>query len=70
MSMINLAVDSAVAIAERRRNKPGRAIYSGRSRVALERNFMAFRSSNWIIVLSGFVEPLFYLLASVSESAS
>ncbi|MEN9967513.1 MAG: hypothetical protein RL036_746 [Actinomycetota bacterium] len=63
MSMINLAVDSAVAIAERRRNKPGRAIYSGRSRVALERNFMAFRSSNWIIVLSGFVEPLFYLLA-------
>jgi lipooligosaccharide transport system permease protein len=63
MSMINLAVDSAVAIAERRRNKLGKAIYSGRSRVALERNFMAFRSSNWIIVLSGFVEPLFYLLA-------
>jgi lipooligosaccharide transport system permease protein len=26
-------------------------------------SFMAFRSSNWIIVLSGFVEPLFYLLA-------
>jgi lipooligosaccharide transport system permease protein len=63
MSMINLALDSAVAIAERRRNKPGRSIYSGRARVALERNFMAFRSSNWIIVLSGFVEPLFYLLA-------
>ena len=63
MSMIGLVADSAVAIAERRQNKPGRAIYSGRSRVALERNFMAFRSSNWIIVLSGFVEPLFYLLA-------
>jgi lipooligosaccharide transport system permease protein len=63
MSMINLAVDSAVAIAERRSNKPGRSVYSGRARVALERNFMAFRSSNWIVVLSGFVEPLFYLLA-------
>lgn len=63
MSMIGLAADSAVAIAERRHNKLGRSVYSGRSRTALERNFMAFRSSNWIIVLSGFVEPLFYLMA-------
>jgi lipooligosaccharide transport system permease protein len=63
MSMIGFAADSAVAIAEKRRNKLGRSVYSGRSRVALERNFMAFRSSNWIVVLSGFVEPLFYLLA-------
>jgi lipooligosaccharide transport system permease protein len=63
MSMIGFAADSAVAIAERRRNKLGRAVYSGRSRVALERNLLAFRSSNWIIVLSGFVEPLFYLMA-------
>jgi lipooligosaccharide transport system permease protein len=63
MSMIGLAADSAVLIAERRHNKLGRSVYSGRSRVALERNIMAFRSSNWIIVLSGFVEPIFYLLA-------
>ena len=63
MSMIGLAADSAVAIAERRHNKLARSVYSGRSRVALERNIMAFRSSNWIIVLSGFVEPIFYLLA-------
>jgi lipooligosaccharide transport system permease protein len=63
MSMIGLVADSAVAIAERRHNKLGRSVYSGRSRVALERNLMAFRSTNWIIVLSGFVEPLFYLLA-------
>jgi hypothetical protein len=43
MSMIGFAADSAVAIAEKRRNKLGRSVYSGRSRVALERNFIAFR---------------------------
>jgi lipooligosaccharide transport system permease protein len=63
MSLIGLAADSAVAIAERRSKKLGRSIYSGRGGAALERNLMAFRSTNWIIVLSGFVEPLFYLLS-------
>lgn len=63
MSMINAAVDSAISIAERRRNKPGASVYSGRSRVVLERGFYALKTSNWIIVVSGFVEPVFYLLA-------
>ncbi|NDD25981.1 MAG: ABC transporter [Actinobacteria bacterium] len=38
-------------------------MYSGRSRVVLERGFYALKSSTWMVVLSGFVEPVFYLLA-------
>ncbi|MFN4847155.1 MAG: ABC transporter permease [Rhodoluna sp.] len=38
-------------------------MYSGRSRVVLERGFFALKSSTWLVVLSGFVEPVFYLLA-------
>jgi len=63
MSMINSAVDSAIAIAERRRGKPGAALYSGRPNAVLMRNVYALKSSTWLIVLSGFVEPVFYLLA-------
>ncbi len=63
MSLINASVDSAIAIAERRRNKLGSSVYSGRSSVVLERGFMALKTSNWIIVASGFVEPVLYLLA-------
>ena len=63
MSIIAAMADSAVSIAQRRSNKLGRAVYAGRSGAAFERNLTAFRSTNWIIVLSGFVEPLFYLLA-------
>ena len=63
MSLINTSVDSAIAIAERRRSKVGSGMYSGRSRVVLERGFFALKSSTWLVVLSGFVEPVFYLLA-------
>lgn len=56
-------INSAVAIAENRVGKLGERYYSGRSRVILERGFIAFRSSTWMIVLSGFVEPVLYLLA-------
>jgi lipooligosaccharide transport system permease protein len=63
MSMIHASVDSAIAIAERRSGKIGAAFYAGRTRSMLERAFMAFKTSSWIIVLSGFVEPIFYLAA-------
>lgn len=63
MSLINTTVDSAIAIAERRKNRVGAGMYSGRSRVVLERGFYALKSSTWMVVLSGFVEPVFYLLA-------
>lgn len=58
-----LIVSQAVAIQERRAKKLGSSIYSGRPFTLIERGFKAFKSSNWMVVLSGFVEPVFYLLA-------
>jgi lipooligosaccharide transport system permease protein len=37
-------------------------LYAGRSRVLLERSARTYRAS-WFVVLSGFFEPVFYLLA-------
>ena len=58
-----LVVSQAVEIQERRAKRLGTSIYSGRSLTLIERGFKAFKSSNWMVVLSGFVEPVFYLLA-------
>lgn len=58
-----MAVNSAVALAERRAGKPGSGIYSGRARVLIERGAYAAKSSNWLVIVSGFVEPVLYLLA-------
>ena len=63
MSLINATVDSAVAIAERRSGRIGAEFYAGRTSAMIERAFMAFKTSSWMVVLSGFVEPVFYLLA-------
>jgi lipooligosaccharide transport system permease protein len=63
MSLVQAAVGSAVAIAEKRRGKLGQAIYAGRPHRVLERSLFAFKSSTWIGFASGFVEPVFYLLA-------
>ena len=53
---------TAIAIAEGRKGKPGEGIYAGRSRVVLERSWIQFKSSAWIVVLSGFIEPLLNLV--------
>ena len=53
---------SAIAIAEQRKGKPGEGIYSGRAKVVLERSWIAFKSSTWMVVISGFVEPLLNLV--------
>lgn len=53
---------SAIAIAEKRRGKPGEGVYSGRARVVLERSWIQFKSSAWMVVLSGFIEPLLNLV--------
>jgi lipooligosaccharide transport system permease protein len=37
-------------------------LYAGRARVVLERNLRVFRRV-WLIIVSGFFEPVFYLLA-------
>jgi len=52
---------TAVAIAEKRRGKPGEKFYAGRSRVVLLRSWITFKSSTYLVVLSGFVEPLLNL---------
>lgn len=57
------ATSLAVAIAERRGTRPGAGIYSGRSRAVLQRNAKALRTSNLLAVLTGFVEPVLFLLA-------
>ena len=56
-------IPMAVAIAEARIGKRGERFYSGRVPQLLERGFIAFKSSTWMIVLSGFVEPVIYLLS-------
>lgn len=52
---------SAVAIAEKRRGRFGERFYAGRSRVVLQRSWITFRSSTYLVVLSGFIEPLLNL---------
>ena len=63
MSSMNIKADSAIAIAESRKGKLGAGVYSGRARVVLERGYYALKSSTWMVVASGFVEPLIYLVA-------
>ncbi|TPX03891.1 ABC transporter, partial [Schumannella luteola] len=39
------------------------ALYAGNARAVVGRGLVATRSSNWVVVISGFVEPIFYLLS-------
>jgi len=39
------------------------ALYAGNARSVLTRGLLAARSSTWVVVVSGFFEPVFYLLA-------
>jgi lipooligosaccharide transport system permease protein len=63
MSSVSVRPESAIEIAESRKGKLGAGVYSGRSRVVLERGYFALKSSTWMVVASGFVEPLIYLVA-------
>lgn len=40
-----------------------RALYAGNARSVMARGLLATRSTNWTVVVSGFFEPVFYLLA-------
>lgn len=53
---------SAIAISEKRIGKRGESVYSGRAHVVLERSWIQFKSSAWLVVLSGFIEPLLNLV--------
>jgi lipooligosaccharide transport system permease protein len=39
------------------------SLYAGNSRAVVGRGLLATKSTNWIVVLTGFVEPIFYLLS-------
>ena len=58
-----MSSESAVQIAQSRRGHLGEGSYAGRPQVLLERSWMAFKNSAWIAVLSGFFEPVLYLLS-------
>ena len=55
----------ATALSPRRRGIPASvaALSSGNVRAVLERGFSVIRNQNWLILVSGFFEPVFYLLA-------
>ncbi len=40
-----------------------RALYAGNAGAVVARGLQATKSTNWVVVLSGFVEPIFYLLS-------
>lgn len=54
---------SAVEIAQRRAGRIGAGVYAGRPTSLILRNLYALRTNNGLVFFSGFVEPVFYLLA-------
>lgn len=58
-----VAVSAAAAIAERRAGRPGSSAYAGRARAPMMRNALALRTTNTLTFLTGFVEPVIYLIA-------
>jgi lipooligosaccharide transport system permease protein len=53
----------AVQLSEGRIGKFGEKFYAGRPQQVLLRNWLSFKSSAWIAVISGFFEPVLYLLS-------
>jgi lipooligosaccharide transport system permease protein len=58
-----MITENAVTIAQSRRGHLGQGSYAGRPQVLFLRSWMAFKNSAWIAVLSGFFEPVLYLLS-------
>ncbi|WP_138443245.1 ABC transporter permease [Sinomonas susongensis] len=52
--------DDYILAADRR---PLSALYSRNARAVIERGFRVIKSQNWIVLVSGFFEPVFYLLS-------
>ena len=59
----NLVFPTAVEIAERRSGRRGADVFAGRPWALITRNIFALRTTNALVFFSGFVEPVFYLLA-------
>jgi lipooligosaccharide transport system permease protein len=62
-SMENSKTSRAVQIAQARSSRVGSSQYAGRAHTLLERSALAFRNSAWLAVLSGFLEPVLYLVS-------
>jgi lipooligosaccharide transport system permease protein len=54
---------TAVELSERRLGQFGDKYFAGRPQQVLLRNWISFKSSAWIAVVSGFLEPVLYLLS-------
>lgn len=46
-----------------RMGKPFASLYSGNARSVIARGLLATRSTNWLVMVSGFFEPVLYLLS-------
>lgn len=51
------------AAAEAARSRPFGPLYSRNARAVISRGLMATRSSNWLVMLSGFFEPVLFLVS-------
>ena len=56
-------MSNAVQIADARADRIGHQLYAGRARAIIERSLIALRSSTWVPIATGFIEPVLYLLA-------
>jgi lipooligosaccharide transport system permease protein len=56
------ATDQRLA-ASTARPRAMRALYAGNARSVMQRGWSATRSTNWLVIVSGFFEPIFYLLS-------
>jgi lipooligosaccharide transport system permease protein len=56
------ATDQRATLTEPR-SGPVRALYAGNARSVMQRGWSATRSTNWLVIVSGFFEPIFYLLS-------
>ncbi|MFF1574160.1 ABC transporter permease [Leifsonia sp. NPDC058292] len=43
--------------------RPLRSLYAGNASSVMQRGWLATRSTNWLVIVSGFFEPIFYLLS-------
>jgi len=58
-----MKTSDAVLIAESLKGKFAEGTYSRRARAILEHRRLAFKQGHWMVVLSGFLEPVLYLFS-------
>jgi lipooligosaccharide transport system permease protein len=58
-----MTTSTSTRIVPTHRTGPLAAIYAGNTTSVLSRGLLATRSNNYLVVLSGFFEPIFYLLS-------